>query len=314
MKAVPATRFALGVAGIVASVAIVQLFRIDFGVAALAVVAMFVLMTALVIFARLSALPDSDFRLPGLVFTWAALLLVLACAFLLFLSAFVGWPLDFKIFQSSQPPQTSGEPVQHDLKVPSTRSDSRRRPTPDTDDVPPAPMPRPKDEAPSRNGGSDALSRSFQALKGKWVSSRTTSKEVFYDPYLGHCTVTVKTRTVIEFRSIDVEANAIVGSLSGTGDSVAVFVPPAPPTPEEYTRGECYKAASGQRTVPKGTGQTRGQVVAAINKNNSAFVKVSFSGTHCTQTEDCLPKDAEIGLLELVNDELHIGEGIYVRD
>jgi hypothetical protein len=49
-KAVPAVKYALGIAGIVAAIAIVAGFRINFRIAVFGTVIMFVLMTVLVVF------------------------------------------------------------------------------------------------------------------------------------------------------------------------------------------------------------------------------------------------------------------------
>jgi hypothetical protein len=93
IKAVPAVRYALGVAGIFAVIAIVKVFDLNYRVAVFGAIVMFVLMTVLVIFARLAAERKGDFRLPALTFTWFALILTMATALALFTSVFVGWPL-----------------------------------------------------------------------------------------------------------------------------------------------------------------------------------------------------------------------------
>jgi len=106
VRAVPAVKYALGVAGIVAVIAIVKLFGLSFGVAALGAVVMLVLMAALVIFAKLSALGSADFRLPALVFAWFSLLLLIGSSLLLFTSTFFGKPLN--LIASNAPAFSSG--------------------------------------------------------------------------------------------------------------------------------------------------------------------------------------------------------------
>jgi hypothetical protein len=96
IKAVPAVKYALGVGGIVAVIAIVGSFKIDFKVAVFGTVIMFVLMTILVLFARLASTAGDTFRVPILVFTWFSLLLTMATALALFTSVFKGWPLPIK--------------------------------------------------------------------------------------------------------------------------------------------------------------------------------------------------------------------------
>ncbi len=92
IRAVPAVRYALGVAGIVSVIAIVKAFHLDLTLAALGTVVMFVLMTTLVIFARLSKFGSVALQRPALVFTWFCLLLTMAAALLLFTSVFFGSP------------------------------------------------------------------------------------------------------------------------------------------------------------------------------------------------------------------------------
>lgn len=102
IKAVPAVKYALGIAGIIAVIAIVAAFGIDFRVALFGAVGMFVLMTMLVIFASLARQKGSQFRLPALVFTWFSLLSVMALAIVLFTSVFWGRPVDLRILLASK--------------------------------------------------------------------------------------------------------------------------------------------------------------------------------------------------------------------
>jgi hypothetical protein len=92
VRAVPAVRYALGVAGIVSVIAIVKAFHLDLALAAAGSLVMFVLMTALVIFARLSKFGTLSLQRPALVFTWFCLLLTMAASLLLFTSVFFGIP------------------------------------------------------------------------------------------------------------------------------------------------------------------------------------------------------------------------------
>jgi hypothetical protein len=97
IKAVPPVKYALGVGGIVAVVAIVVGgWKIDPVVAVLGTIAMLLLMTILVIFAKLSARPASTFALPALVLTWFSLLMMMATAAGLFGSVFFGTPVNLQ--------------------------------------------------------------------------------------------------------------------------------------------------------------------------------------------------------------------------
>lgn len=91
IKAVPAVKYALGVAGIASVIAIIRSLKIDFNIAALGIIVMLVLMTILVIFARLTKLAPADLRLPALVLTWSALLFMIAVAFGMLFTVFLDW-------------------------------------------------------------------------------------------------------------------------------------------------------------------------------------------------------------------------------
>jgi hypothetical protein len=95
IKAVPAVKYALGIAGIIAAIAIIKGFKVDFRIAIFGVVIMFVLMTVLVIFARIAA-TSTGFLAPTKVFTWFSLFLTMATATALFTSVFFKWPVDLQ--------------------------------------------------------------------------------------------------------------------------------------------------------------------------------------------------------------------------
>jgi hypothetical protein len=96
IKAVPAVRYAMGIAGIVAVVAIVRGFSVSYRVAVLGTVVMLILMTVLVTFARLSTAGPAFFFWPAAVLTWFSLVLVIATAGLLFSSVFFQKPIDLR--------------------------------------------------------------------------------------------------------------------------------------------------------------------------------------------------------------------------
>src|SRR5437763_7476510 len=101
IKAVPAVKFALGIAGILAAVSIVTaVFRLGLAVAAFSAAVMFVLMTGLVIFARVASASSKTFAAHVAVFSWFSLTLIMATATLLFTSVFWGNPVDLKQFMN----------------------------------------------------------------------------------------------------------------------------------------------------------------------------------------------------------------------
>jgi hypothetical protein len=108
IRAVPAVKYALGIAGVIAVIAIVKGFGVDYRVAALGVVVMLVLMTALVIFAKLTSKHESVFHWPAIILTWFALVLTMATAVMLFSSVFWGKPLELRYKPESSPSSTTG--------------------------------------------------------------------------------------------------------------------------------------------------------------------------------------------------------------
>jgi hypothetical protein len=92
IRQVPAMKYALAVAGILAVVAFVGAFRISPPVAAFGAVIILVLMVAMVVFARLTTVGRRTFLVPAQVMMWSFLLLIIATAFLLLTCAFFQWP------------------------------------------------------------------------------------------------------------------------------------------------------------------------------------------------------------------------------
>jgi hypothetical protein len=94
IRAVPAVKYALGVAGIVSVIAIISAFRLDLRIAGFGTVITFVLMVTLVIFAKLTTIAPRHFVAPVLVLMWSFLALTIFSALLLFSSVFFGRPID----------------------------------------------------------------------------------------------------------------------------------------------------------------------------------------------------------------------------
>jgi hypothetical protein len=103
IKAVPAVKYALGVGGIIAVIAIIYSFKIDIRVAFVGAIGMLLLMVMLVIFARVSALRGSALRVPAMAFTWFTLVLFMATAVLLFTSIFFQRPIDLTFWITGEP-------------------------------------------------------------------------------------------------------------------------------------------------------------------------------------------------------------------
>ncbi|MET0646070.1 MAG: toll/interleukin-1 receptor domain-containing protein [Pyrinomonadaceae bacterium] len=91
IKAVPAVKYALGVAGIASVISIIAGFNVDFSVAVLGTVIMFALMTVLVIFSSL-ARSTSSLKPLALTLAWSFLVLTIATSVLILLGFFIHWP------------------------------------------------------------------------------------------------------------------------------------------------------------------------------------------------------------------------------
>src|SRR6266850_1819406 len=92
IKAVPSMKYALAVLGLMAVVAIVTVWRIQYEVAIVGAVILLGLMVPVLIFAKLTTMKPGRLIIPALVMMWSFLLLTVATAFLLVTCAFFQWP------------------------------------------------------------------------------------------------------------------------------------------------------------------------------------------------------------------------------
>ena len=118
LKSVPQLKWALGVAGILAIIAIVVGgWKINPMIAVFGTIVMLVLMVVLVIFARLSTATAVEFRWAVQVFMWASLCLTIAAAGLLFTSVFFSWPLHFQTVATDRAEAAGYKPSDGDKNV-----------------------------------------------------------------------------------------------------------------------------------------------------------------------------------------------------
>jgi hypothetical protein len=101
IREVPAIKYALGVAGIAGSVALILAFGLDLRTAAIGTVVMMLLMATLVVFVRLATIRRSRLTAPALVLMWASVILVVTFAVLLLTGVFFQWPLRLAPWLSS---------------------------------------------------------------------------------------------------------------------------------------------------------------------------------------------------------------------
>lgn len=107
-RAVPAVKYALGVGGILATVALLYSFRIDPRVAFVGTIVVLVLMGVLVVFARMAALSGARLHFPAMVFTWFVLLVFMATTIGIFTSVFFKVPVNLQ-YWLAPPSQTVSE-------------------------------------------------------------------------------------------------------------------------------------------------------------------------------------------------------------
>jgi hypothetical protein len=110
IKAVPAVKYALGIGGILATVAIGRSFRTDLPGAAIETVVMLFLMSILVIFARMVSLTHR-LRATAVVLTWFSLTLFMAVSCLIFSCVFFGMPRDLSSWLPGMPDANASSSV-----------------------------------------------------------------------------------------------------------------------------------------------------------------------------------------------------------
>lgn len=112
---VPALKYALGIAGIAAAIAIIKTLITDLRVAVFGIILMLVLMTVLFVFAKLTSVASKEIRLAAIVLMWFSLVVIIASASLLFTSIFFDKPINLKHLISGQPVVTDQPPVKNEV-------------------------------------------------------------------------------------------------------------------------------------------------------------------------------------------------------
>lgn len=118
LKAVPALKWALGVVGIFAAIAIVASFKISFRVAVIGFLIMLLLMVLLVVFASLVR-ASGALRIAGIILMFAFLAIGIATAICLFTSVFFKAPLDLQYWVTGTAPSPTPTPVPTPTPTPS---------------------------------------------------------------------------------------------------------------------------------------------------------------------------------------------------
>lgn len=110
IRAVPSVRYALGVAGVFAAVAIIVTFNLSLRAGTFGFAALLLAMILLLVFANVALRAPADFRWPGTVLIWFSVLFLIATAVLLFTSVFWARPLDLRSLLDIPTPLQQGPP------------------------------------------------------------------------------------------------------------------------------------------------------------------------------------------------------------
>ncbi|HWS99439.1 MAG TPA: toll/interleukin-1 receptor domain-containing protein [Pyrinomonadaceae bacterium] len=110
MRAFPAARYALVVAGIAAAVAVVAGFTIDFRIAIFGVAIMLALALGLVDSFRLARRPSTYLKAWGLTLTWTFVLLTSAASFGILSGFFFSWPRPLQAYLPQPTPSPTPRP------------------------------------------------------------------------------------------------------------------------------------------------------------------------------------------------------------
>jgi hypothetical protein len=96
IQAVPAVKYALGVGGVVAVIAIIGGFGINYKVAVIGFPIVLIMMFLLLIFAKLAGAKPQYFLAPFVILTWFSIITMIATILLVFTGVFFGVPLDLR--------------------------------------------------------------------------------------------------------------------------------------------------------------------------------------------------------------------------
>jgi hypothetical protein len=107
MSHVPALKYALGIVGITAAIALIRIFFIDLRLALIAIIIMLLLMTVLFLFARLTSMAREELRPLLLFLSWSSLLLTLGTVTVLLTSVFFKWPADLQYWLAQNTPNSN---------------------------------------------------------------------------------------------------------------------------------------------------------------------------------------------------------------
>lgn len=169
IRAVPAVKYALGVAGMAAAVAIVAGFSVDYKVAVLGTILMLGLMFGLVSFSFFAFNSTDAIRPLALTLAWTFVILTSSTSLCIFTGFFFDWPRPLEAYVRPGP-----APLQSPLPTPSPVASSTPSPTPTVQPTPsstPLPIRILITEVPSFNPVGDRNSNT--SIAGRVLGVRT---------------------------------------------------------------------------------------------------------------------------------------------
>lgn len=110
IKAVPAVKYALGVAGVAAAVALIAGFITDYKIAVFGIILMFGLMIVLVVFSNIAKSTVGDIRPLSLLLAWSFVILIIATSFFIFTGFFFHWPRPLESYIGEVQPASTPAP------------------------------------------------------------------------------------------------------------------------------------------------------------------------------------------------------------
>ena len=324
IKAVPAVKYALGIAGIAAAIAIIKSFGFeDYRVAVFGTIIMLLLMVVLVVFARLSTLAGSDFRLPALVFTWFSLLLVIATSVTLFTSVFFAKPVDLQEWLTSRSMKQTTPATMTKQEAPPERKEPRQQAPVSVPKPPPAvrETPRPQPPAVQKPAPeSRETATIFQQIRGRWLATDSRSRSIFDQPgLLGRCTLRGKSREVLSIASADLAANQLNGTFESDADVLAQYTPAGGNMPAEVPLAECQKQVTGSPDQSDSVLRRRGTLVLEVGPGKSPRIRMLITTTDCDKDGAPCPsrlfgrQNSE--RVEVIGDDvLKVGDKVFRRN
>lgn len=346
IKAVPPMKYALAVSGIVAAVATVKASSIDIRIAGFGVIVMFVLMTAVVLFVRVSSLANGDLRLPALVLTWFALLLVIVTAATLFTSIFFRLPVNLQdwIKPTASPVVTdkatlkSNEPTKDTpqataiIKGAELANNETERVQREAEATTQEAAAKKEVDAQNRRLEEErqkklrlearltALKQSFGKLEGNWFRTGEASKIAFSEQYLGRCTVTSRITEKMKFETLDESAEEIRGSFTLKSSVIADYeVPSIANLDNTQSERNCNNAATSNMYESSHMAEKGGRIVATVDEDESEDVLIVYETTDCRiNGDECSGSgynDTHPAVIEHVaDDKIRIGNAVYRRE